>query len=153
MPLTSANEGIVGEPELRALRPTAYVLNPARGPLIQEQALLRALREGWIAGAALDTHYRYPMPPEHPLWKIAERHHDAAHLRLQRQPFLPAAGVGHLRAERRAAPAGTAAAERTTCFGTGRLRQKGMTIAKGKRRQCPRTLKRTKAGKKTKEYP
>jgi phosphoglycerate dehydrogenase-like enzyme len=70
MPLTSANEGIVSEPELRALRPTAYVLNPARGPLIQEQALLRALREGWIAGAALDTHFRYPMPPEHPLWKL-----------------------------------------------------------------------------------
>jgi phosphoglycerate dehydrogenase-like enzyme len=31
---------------------------------------VRALREGWIAGAALDTHYRYPMPPEHPLWGL-----------------------------------------------------------------------------------
>jgi phosphoglycerate dehydrogenase-like enzyme len=31
---------------------------------------LRALREGWIAGAALDTHYHYPMPPDHPLWKF-----------------------------------------------------------------------------------
>jgi phosphoglycerate dehydrogenase-like enzyme len=70
MPLTKANEGIVGETELRALRPTAYVLNPARGPLIREEALLRALREGWIAGAALDTHYHYPMPPEHPLWRM-----------------------------------------------------------------------------------
>jgi phosphoglycerate dehydrogenase-like enzyme len=70
MPLTRATEGIVGERELRALRPTACVLNPARGPLIQEQALLRALREGWIAGAALDTHYHYPMPPEHPLWHL-----------------------------------------------------------------------------------
>ena len=68
MPLTQASTGIVGEEELRSLRPTAYVLNPARGPLIQEQALLRALRESWIAGAALDTHYQYPMPPEHPLW-------------------------------------------------------------------------------------
>jgi len=68
MPLTKATTGIVGEAELRALRPTAHVLNPARGMLIQEQALLRALREGWIAGAALDTHYQYPMPPEHPLW-------------------------------------------------------------------------------------
>ena len=70
MPLTKASEGIIGERELRALRPTAYVLNPARGPLIQEQALLRALREGWIAGAALDTHYHYPMPPDHPLWRM-----------------------------------------------------------------------------------
>lgn len=70
MPLTKATEGIVGESDLRALRPTAYVLNPARGPLIQEAALLRALRDGWIAGAALDTHYHYPMPPEHPLWHL-----------------------------------------------------------------------------------
>jgi len=70
MPLTQATTGIVGESDLRALRPTAYVLNPARGPLIQESALLKALREGWIAGAALDTHYRYPMPPDHPLWQL-----------------------------------------------------------------------------------
>lgn len=71
MPMTPANLGIVDEAELKALPDHAYVLNPARGPLIQEAALLRALREGWIAGAALDTHYHYPMPPEHPLWKIA----------------------------------------------------------------------------------
>jgi len=70
MPLTEATEGIVGECELRALRPTAYVLNPARGPLIREQPLVRALHEGWIAGAALDTHYHYPMPPAHPLWRL-----------------------------------------------------------------------------------
>jgi len=57
-------------PELRAMRPTAYLLNPARGPLVQEHALLRALSEGWIAGAALDTHFQYPMPPEHPLWRL-----------------------------------------------------------------------------------
>ena len=70
MPLTKATQGLIGEPELRALRPAAYVLNPARGPIIQEQALLDALRKGWIAGAALDTHYHYPMPPDHPLWRI-----------------------------------------------------------------------------------
>ncbi|MBO9604475.1 MAG: D-2-hydroxyacid dehydrogenase [Paenibacillaceae bacterium] len=70
MPLTERTRGIVGERELRALPPHAYVLNPARGPLIAEDALLRALREGWIAGAALDTHYYYPMPPEHPLWTM-----------------------------------------------------------------------------------
>ncbi len=70
MPMTPANEGIVGEAELKALPDHAYVLNPARGPLIQEAALLQALTEGWIAGAALDTHYHYPMPPAHPLWKM-----------------------------------------------------------------------------------
>ena len=61
---------MVGEEQLRSLPRTAFVLNPARGPIIQEQALLAALREGWIAGAALDTHYAYPLPPEHPLWSI-----------------------------------------------------------------------------------
>lgn len=70
MPLTKLTEGIVGEEELRKLPSHAFVLNPARGPLIQEEALLRALKEEWIAGAALDTHYYYPMPPEHPLWSM-----------------------------------------------------------------------------------
>jgi len=56
--------------ELRALPPTAYLLNPARGPIVREAALIRALKEKWIAGAALDTHYQYPLPPEHPLWRF-----------------------------------------------------------------------------------
>ena len=70
LPLTKATEGLIGERELQALPRTAYLLNPARGPIIKEQALLRALGEKWIAGAAIDTHYRYPMPPEHPLWRF-----------------------------------------------------------------------------------
>jgi phosphoglycerate dehydrogenase-like enzyme len=70
IPLTRSTEGMIGERELRALPPTAFLLNPARGRLIKEESLLRALREGWIAGAALDTHYYYPMPPEHPLWRF-----------------------------------------------------------------------------------
>jgi len=68
MPLTSATRGLLGERELQALPRSALLLNPARGPIIQEAALIRALREKWIAGAALDTHYAYPLPPEHPLW-------------------------------------------------------------------------------------
>jgi len=67
-PLTHATEGMIGEAELRALPRRAFLLNPARGPIVQQSALLRALTGGWIAGAALDTHYQYPMPPEHPLW-------------------------------------------------------------------------------------
>jgi phosphoglycerate dehydrogenase-like enzyme len=70
LPHTEKTTGLIGENELRALPRRAFVLNPARGPIIQEQALLQALREGWIAGAALDTHYRYPMPPDHPLWQF-----------------------------------------------------------------------------------
>ena len=50
------------------IEPTRFV--PARGPVVKEESLLRALREGWIAGAALDTHYHYPMPPDHPLWSL-----------------------------------------------------------------------------------
>src|SRR5207237_7431180 len=69
VPRTKTTTGLIGEAELQALPKTAFVLNPARGPIIQEQALLRALREGWIAGAALDTHFAYPLPAEHPLWR------------------------------------------------------------------------------------
>ncbi len=70
MPLTNNTEGIIGDAELQALPRHAYLLNPARGPLIKEQSLIRALSERWIAGAALDTHYHYPMPPDHPLWAM-----------------------------------------------------------------------------------
>lgn len=70
MPLTRQTEGIVGDKELQVLPRTAFVLNPARGPLIQEQSFVRALRDGWIAGAAIDTHYQYPLPPDHPLWSF-----------------------------------------------------------------------------------
>jgi phosphoglycerate dehydrogenase-like enzyme len=70
MPLTKSTEGLVDERHLRAVPKSCFVLNPARGPIIREAALLRALEEGWIAGAALDTHYAYPLPPEHPLWRM-----------------------------------------------------------------------------------
>jgi phosphoglycerate dehydrogenase-like enzyme len=70
MPQTPSTTGSIGERELDALPPHAFVLNPARGPIIQEEALLKALRTGTIAGAALDTHYYYPMPADHPLWRF-----------------------------------------------------------------------------------
>lgn len=70
LPLTQKTKGLLGYEELTALPTRAYLLNPARGPLIQEEALLRVLREGKIAGAALDTHYYYPMPADHPLWRF-----------------------------------------------------------------------------------
>jgi phosphoglycerate dehydrogenase-like enzyme len=70
MPLTSRTEGLIGQRELEALPPRAFVLNPARGPIIAEEPLVRALASGRLAGAALDTHYRYPMPPDHPLWRM-----------------------------------------------------------------------------------
>src|SRR6185436_741738 len=68
LPLTTKTEGIIGDPELRLLPRGAFVLNPARATLIQEAALLAGLRDGHLGGAALDTHYQYPLPAEHPLW-------------------------------------------------------------------------------------
>jgi phosphoglycerate dehydrogenase-like enzyme len=70
LPHTQASQGMIGEEQLRALPRRAFLLNPARGPIIQEQSLLRALRENWIAGAALDTHFAYPLPADHPLWRF-----------------------------------------------------------------------------------
>jgi phosphoglycerate dehydrogenase-like enzyme len=70
LPQTPATTGLLGERELRALPRGAFILNPARGPIIQEQALLNALRNGWVAGAALDTHYQSPLPADHPLWRF-----------------------------------------------------------------------------------
>jgi phosphoglycerate dehydrogenase-like enzyme len=46
------------------------LLNPSRGRLVDEAALVRALQECWIAGAALDTHFHYPLPPDHALWTL-----------------------------------------------------------------------------------
>ena len=71
-PLSDRTDGLIGEEELKMLPGKAFLLNPARGKLVRETALIKALSEGWIAGAALDTHYHYPMPPDHPLWKIQQ---------------------------------------------------------------------------------
>ena len=59
-PLTAETHHLIGEAQLRAMKPGAYLVNAARGPLVDEGALVRALREGWIAGAALDVYEREP---------------------------------------------------------------------------------------------
>ena len=66
-PLVPETRGLIGEAQLRMMKPTAYLINTARGPLVQDQALVRALREGWIAGAALDVLEAEPPGPDHPL--------------------------------------------------------------------------------------
>jgi D-3-phosphoglycerate dehydrogenase len=53
-PLTKDTHHLVGEAELRRMKPTAFLINTARGPIVSDDALYRALREGWIAGAGLD---------------------------------------------------------------------------------------------------
>jgi glyoxylate reductase len=67
VPLTDATRRLIGERELRAMKPTAIVVNTARGPVVDTGALVRALREGWIAGAALDVTDPEPLPADHPL--------------------------------------------------------------------------------------
>jgi phosphoglycerate dehydrogenase-like enzyme len=57
----------VGAEELALMRPTAYLVNTSRGPIVDEQALLAALHEGRIAGAGLDVYDVEPLPPSHPL--------------------------------------------------------------------------------------
>jgi phosphoglycerate dehydrogenase-like enzyme len=68
VPLTPETRGILGEPELHAMRPEAWLINVGRGALIQEPALVRALQERWIAGAVLDVFSEEPLPLEHPFW-------------------------------------------------------------------------------------
>lgn len=66
-PLTSETRGLIGEPQLRAMKPTARLVNTARGPIVDRRALERALREGWIGGAALDVTDPEPLPADDPL--------------------------------------------------------------------------------------
>lgn len=67
-PLTAETRGMIGEAQLRAMRPTAWLINVGRGEVVQDGALVRALQDGWIAGAALDVFSEEPLPPNHPLW-------------------------------------------------------------------------------------
>jgi D-3-phosphoglycerate dehydrogenase len=70
VPLTPETRGIIGEKELRLMKRTAYIINTARGPIIQEKALYKALKNGWIAGAGLDVYEKEPPDPDNPLFKL-----------------------------------------------------------------------------------
>jgi phosphoglycerate dehydrogenase-like enzyme len=71
VPLTEETEGLIGEAELRAMRRNAYLVNIARGKVIDEDALIRALRERWIAGAGLDVTEEEPLPSDSPLYAMS----------------------------------------------------------------------------------
>lgn len=65
--LTPENAGMIGERELRAMKPSALLINCGRGGLVDQSALARALEEGWIAGAALDAIVTEPPLPDDPI--------------------------------------------------------------------------------------
>ena len=66
-PLTPETRGLIGDEALARMKPTAYLVNTARGPVVDTDALARALRAGEIAGAALDVTDPEPLPGDHPL--------------------------------------------------------------------------------------
>ncbi|MET9438866.1 D-2-hydroxyacid dehydrogenase family protein [Streptomyces sp. NPDC006551] len=67
MVLSERTRGLIGERDLRAMRPSAYLVNTSRAGLVDGEALVRALREGWIAGAGLDVFDTEPLPYDDPL--------------------------------------------------------------------------------------
>jgi D-3-phosphoglycerate dehydrogenase len=66
-PATQETHGLIGEPQLRLMKPTAYLINTSRGALVDDRALYRALTENWIAGAALDVLTQEPPASGYPL--------------------------------------------------------------------------------------
>lgn len=69
-PLTAQTRGLIAETALRKMKHNAILINTARGPIVVNDALVHALREGWISGAALDVTDPEPLPPHHPLYDL-----------------------------------------------------------------------------------
>jgi glyoxylate reductase len=90
---------LINEKTLRQMKPTAYIINTSRGPVVDEGALYKALKEGWIAGAALDVFEKEPLPAESPLRDpaIADRcrlfHHFASGGKITRLSTDPDKGM------------------------------------------------------------
>ena len=68
--LTAETASLIGEAQLRLMKPTAFLVNLARGPIVDHSALERALREGWIAGAGIDVFPQEPPPANDPLFSL-----------------------------------------------------------------------------------
>jgi len=68
--LNDSTRGLVGEHHFRLMKPTAYFINTARGPIVQHAALVKALREKWIAGAGIDVFPTEPPPQDDPLFAL-----------------------------------------------------------------------------------
>jgi len=70
LPLTRETKGFIGEEELRAMKPAAYLINIGRGEVVDEEVLIRALEENWIAGAGLDVFATEPLLADSRLWGL-----------------------------------------------------------------------------------
>jgi D-2-hydroxyacid dehydrogenase (NADP+) len=70
LPLTKETRHMIGEEQLRMMNPNAYIINVSRGAVIDTEALIKALKEGWIAGAGLDVFEQEPLPEDSELWKL-----------------------------------------------------------------------------------
>lgn len=68
--LTTQSRGLLGRAAFRAMKPTAHYVCVSRGGIADDDALLTALEEGWIAGAGLDAHAVEPLPPDSPFWSL-----------------------------------------------------------------------------------
>jgi glyoxylate reductase len=68
--LTPETRGLIGEAQLAKMKRTAFLINTSRGPVVDERALIKALQQGWIAGAGLDVFEKEPIDPESPLLKM-----------------------------------------------------------------------------------
>ncbi|HWY40695.1 MAG TPA: D-glycerate dehydrogenase [Chthoniobacterales bacterium] len=90
---------LINEKTLKQMKPTAYLINTSRGPVVNEKALAKALREKWIAGAALDVFEKEPLPADSPLLdpEIADRcrvfHHFASGAQITRLDVDPNKGM------------------------------------------------------------
>ena len=101
------SRGLIGAAELALMKPSAYIINTSRGPIIEEAALIAALKDERIAGAGLDVFDTEPLPTAHPAQDGQRRAHTAP--RLRRGAELPGLfrrrGRGHPRVSRRQAGA------------------------------------------------
>ena len=68
--LSQRTRGLIGQAELSLMKPTAYLINTSRAPIVDEQALIISLKDHWIAGAAIDVYNHEPLPADHPLLSL-----------------------------------------------------------------------------------
>ena len=100
-PLDAGTRHMVGEGQFRQMKPTAYFINTARGSVVDEPALIKALQQKWIAGAGLDVFEKEPVDPDNPLLKMdnvivmphSASYSDAA---VSVQPFNPSREVARI---------------------------------------------------------